>query len=67
LAPLPGERLLSLDPKNDWPSNRFGSWHPAVTLFLLGDGSVKAVSNDTDTLVLQRLGCRNDGQPFDLP
>jgi hypothetical protein len=68
LAPAePGERLLPAKPRLEDPDNRFGGWHPGVTLFLLGDGSVKAVSNDTATIVLQRLGCRNDGQKVDLP
>ena len=43
------------------PRNRFGGWHPDVTLFLFGDGSVKAISNDYSPNVLQRLGSRNDG------
>jgi hypothetical protein len=68
LAPLhAGERLLPLDGRNEDPDNRFGSWHPGITLFLLGDGSVRQVNNATTTVVLQRLGCRNDRQPFDLP
>jgi hypothetical protein len=68
LAPAEtGERLLPAKPRLEDPNNRFGGWHPGVTLFLLGDGSVKAVNNDTATIVLQRLGCRNDGQQVDLP
>jgi hypothetical protein len=68
LAPLnPGERLLPLQQRDEDPNNRFGSWHPGITLFLLGDGSVRQVNNATSTLVLQRLGCRNDGERLDLP
>jgi hypothetical protein len=68
LAPLnPGERLLPLKERDEDPNNRFGSWHPGITLFLLGDGSVRQVNNATSTLVLQRLGCRNDRELFDLP
>ena len=68
LAPLnPGERLLPLQGRDEDPNNRFGSWHPGITLFLLGDGSVRQVNNATSTLVLQRLGCRNDRESFDLP
>src|SRR3954470_22048026 len=44
LAPRPGERLIPLDPWNESPDNRFGSWHPGVTLFLLGDGSVRPIN-----------------------
>ncbi len=67
LAPLAGGRLLPANPQRDDPENRFGSWHPGVTQFLMCDGSVKALSNDTATLVLQRLGCRNDGHKLELP
>ncbi len=68
LAPLRStERLFPFDQRNEDPQNRFGSWHPGVTLFLLGDGSVREVNNATSSVVLQRLGCRNDGQLFDLP
>lgn len=62
-----GERLIEEKPRLEDPNNRFGGWHPGVTLFLMGDGSAKAVSNDTATLVLQRLGCRNDGHKEELP
>jgi hypothetical protein len=52
LAPAqPGERLLADKPRVEDPSNRFGGWHPGVTMFLLG----------------QRLGCRNDGENVELP
>jgi hypothetical protein len=68
------ERLIPLkptggtngDPNND-PQFRFGSWHPGVSLFLLGDGSVRQVSNSTSGPTLQRLGTRNDRLTFDLP
>ncbi len=61
LAPVHGrERLLAAKPMEN-PSNRFGGWHHGnVTLFLMGDASIRPVSNDTETVVLQRLGCRND-------
>lgn len=68
LAPAhAGERLLPAKARLENPDNRFGGWHEGVTLFLMGDGQVKALSNDTSSLVLQRLGSRNDGQKVDLP
>jgi hypothetical protein len=51
---------------NEDPENRFGGWHPGVTLFVLGDGSVQVVRNDEDNVALQRLGTRNDRMTFDL-
>ncbi len=45
----------------------FGSWHPGVTLFALGDGSVRAVQNYTSVLTLQYFSRRNDAIPFQLP
>jgi prepilin-type N-terminal cleavage/methylation domain-containing protein len=54
-------------PTQEDPSNRFGSWHPGITLFLLGDGSARSVSNAVSTPVMQRLGTRNDRLTFDLP
>jgi prepilin-type N-terminal cleavage/methylation domain-containing protein len=66
LAPAEeGERLLAA-PSED-PRNRFGGWHPGATQFLICDGSVNAVSHDTATIVLSRLGCRNDGHKQELP
>jgi type II secretory pathway pseudopilin PulG len=68
LAPAhAADRLLPLKPRLEDPQNRFGGWHRGVTLFVLGDASVRAVNNATSTVALQRLGCRNDGQSFELP
>jgi len=40
----------------------FGSGHPQVVNFLLGDGSVRPISKDIHPQVLQQLGHRADGQ-----
>ncbi|MEX0792849.1 MAG: DUF1559 domain-containing protein [Pirellulaceae bacterium] len=40
----------------------FGSWHPGVTNFVLGDGSVRPISVTIDTDNLGRLANRKDGQ-----
>jgi hypothetical protein len=68
LAPaISTERVLPLKPRLEDPRNRFGSWHPGVTMFALGDGSTRAINNAASLVVLQRLGCRNDGQVVDPP
>lgn len=45
------------------PVTSFGSWHPGVCQFVLGDGSVRAVSNTTAVQVLGNLGDMRDGEP----
>jgi prepilin-type N-terminal cleavage/methylation domain-containing protein len=65
-------RVIALKPTGDTNSNnnprfRFGSWHPGITLFLLGDGSVRQVNNATSNQTLNRFGTRNDRLTFDLP
>lgn len=47
--------------------NSFGSWHPGVCNFVMGDGSVRAVSTTTSVEVLGNLGDRRDGQVVSLP
>lgn len=39
----------------------FGSWHPGTCNFISGDGSVKSINNQTDTITLGQLCNRNDG------
>jgi len=38
----------------------FGSWHPGICQFVLGDGSVRALNATIDTEVLGRLASRDD-------
>jgi len=45
----------------------FGSMHLGVAQFVLCDGSVQAIRNDTDVAVLGLLACINDNQPVVLP
>jgi hypothetical protein len=42
---------------------QFGSYHPAVCQFTLGDGSVRALATSTSGTVLSLLAKRDDGQP----
>jgi prepilin-type N-terminal cleavage/methylation domain-containing protein len=46
-------------------SNRFGSYHPQVCQFVLGDGSVRTVPVTIDTTTLGRLADKADGLVFD--
>ncbi len=46
----------------------FGSWHPGICHFLIGDGAVRSFSVTTDPdLVLSRLAEVNDGRSASLP
>jgi prepilin-type N-terminal cleavage/methylation domain-containing protein len=67
LASQGTEPVLPSRPLEDDPNNRFGSWHPGISLFLLGDGSVRPVQQTTPAATLQRLGARSDGQVLSLP
>jgi prepilin-type N-terminal cleavage/methylation domain-containing protein len=42
--------------------SNFGSWHPGVCQFVLGDGSVRALRNEIDLNMLGYLAHRFDGQ-----
>ena len=45
----------------------FGSSHTGVANFLVGDGSVHAITITVDPVLLSRLGHVNDGNPVTLP
>lgn len=54
---------LARGPDDDWlPNMGFGSWHPGVCPFVLADGSVRTVDNQIDTVALQSLCHRSDGE-----
>jgi hypothetical protein len=59
--------IIPRRPTQDNPDNRFGSWHPGVSNFMLGDGSVRTVNNATSPSTLRRFATRNDRLPFDIP
>ena len=46
---------------------RFGSWHPGVVNFVLGDGSVRAVSQTTPTRTMFALGHVQSTEAVSLP
>jgi prepilin-type processing-associated H-X9-DG protein len=54
--------------KSNWNfSWGFRSNHPGGAQFLLGDGSVRMVSQTVDHTTYQRLGGRADGNAVELP
>lgn len=73
---LPGIRSTNdrKDPNNEqdldytgYVAGAFGSAHTGVCNFILGDGSVQALSSTIDPLVLAYLGCVNDGNAVSIP
>ncbi len=69
---IPIQRPIDMPPAATVPNQRgyftFGSWHPGICHFLLGDGSARSVSNTVDPdLVLSRLAEVHDGRPVALP
>ncbi|MDR1269143.1 MAG: DUF1559 domain-containing protein [Planctomycetaceae bacterium] len=46
---------------------KFGSWHPGVSHFLLGDGSVLPLPVTTPEITLSRLGTVDDGEQVIMP
>jgi len=60
---------LAAAPDDDIGANRrfqFGSNHPGVCQFVMGDGRVVAMDNGTETEVLGRLANRSDGEVVSL-
>jgi len=45
----------------------FGSWHPGICNFVLGDGSVRAIPITVSLSVIARLADVSDGTPVSLP
>jgi prepilin-type processing-associated H-X9-DG protein len=44
----------------------FGSWHPGVCNFLLGDGSVRGIANTTGKTILKGYAAVSDGETVSL-
>jgi len=59
------DRSLATGPNDRSATDLFGSWHPDVCLFLMGDGSVKELHHGTDRRVLSALAARNDSAKSD--
>ena len=62
--PRPGARYPFESPLR---AMAFGSWHPMICQFVMGDGAVRSVSVTTPTSILRRLSIRNDGETVALP
>jgi hypothetical protein len=63
LAPIANSRsesIVALD-----PLAQFGSWHPGICQFLLGDGSARALSTTIDVITLGQLCNVRDGAVID--
>jgi prepilin-type N-terminal cleavage/methylation domain-containing protein len=45
----------------------FGSWHPGIVNFLIGDGSVRSFPNSTGTAILKALAMVDDGVAVSPP
>jgi type II secretory pathway pseudopilin PulG len=60
----PIARINDSDSLYDW---RFGSYHPGICNFLLGDGSVRGVGVTTSTRILMALSDVSDGESVSLP
>ncbi|MDR0337468.1 MAG: DUF1559 domain-containing protein [Planctomycetaceae bacterium] len=52
---------------HDTTRGGFGSWHPGIANFLIGDGSVRSISTPTGTAILKALAMVNDGVSVNLP
>jgi prepilin-type N-terminal cleavage/methylation domain-containing protein/prepilin-type processing-associated H-X9-DG protein len=61
--------VLGRGPKDNTGDYRkkIGSWHPGVCNFLMGDGSVRGITQTIDTTTLLHLADRRDGLVYPLP
>ncbi len=46
--------------------SRFGSWHPGICQFVMGDGAVRVIRNEIDLTTLGYLAHRFDGNPINF-
>ncbi len=69
IARGPNDPAIAVDagPNAKWGACGFGSAHPGVFNFLIGDGSVRALPVALDSVRLYRLGHVSDGEPASLP
>lgn len=63
-APVGTGILTATDPQP--PFATFGSWHPEICQFGMGDGRVQALRNDLDPRICAALIQRNDGEAVNL-
>jgi hypothetical protein len=60
----PTRPLLGGNPLQGGTGDRFGSAHPGVCQFVMGDGSVRAIRITIDDINLGRLANRMDDMPI---
>jgi type II secretory pathway pseudopilin PulG len=56
-----GQRFPLAAGLNETPIGQFGSWHPGICQFVLGDGSVRGFAPSMNAVVLSYLADRRDG------
>ncbi len=54
---------IAKGPEDPIANSIFGSWHPGVCQFVLGDGSVSGIVTSIDLETFRRLTVRDDGMP----
>jgi prepilin-type processing-associated H-X9-DG protein len=59
-----GSATLAISPSEQM-NNNFGGPHTGVCQFVFGDGSVRPISVEIDSVILGYLGARDDGQAID--
>lgn len=67
VSPATGDFIAQKDYAGGNACHRFGSAHTSVANFLIGDGSVTAISITATHEVLYALGCVNDGVAVAIP
>jgi prepilin-type N-terminal cleavage/methylation domain-containing protein len=68
IARHPNDTVVpSQNPTNHWGKFGFGSYHPGICQFLIGDGSVRAFPVTIDYMALYRLAAVADGEVVQLP
>jgi prepilin-type N-terminal cleavage/methylation domain-containing protein len=56
---------IAKEPRSDVePERTFGSYHPGICQFVMGDGSVRPIAVTLSPEILRLLVVRNDGQPI---
>ncbi len=61
-----GENCQPVNANSNLGTYGFGSWHPGICQFVLGDGSVHSFEITTPTIILHKLGHCNDGYAVSL-
>jgi prepilin-type N-terminal cleavage/methylation domain-containing protein len=60
----PGFPIAKVPRSDIEPERTFGSYHPGICQFVMGDGSVRSIGVDLSPDILRLLVVRNDGLPI---